>query len=731
MTRTMVLGVMKILVMMVFVESFGYTRGQEDLHDFLSVKMDFSNSEKISEKCVSEMRLMHNSLKNLTLWAMEMWEATARESPSILEGTNYQMGNFDECISPVDRYDYEKGPERQYCLVNVKIKFNSPRIFNDSTSIFNPHGNALDKIYGNGEPSMVGRDNLYWAVCTPASCLPSDIVTMINRHFETSSAKTNALNLTLSASLTDEWCHQDDSKSSYSGGAITFIIVLSLLCALAVSATAYHWYTEYGRTTENKKVQCPNLVKCFSIVFHLNQLNYKGSAEAGLEALNSIRVMAISFVIIGHRVGTLTQGPLINRENYENEYYVLRGAVVRQTDIFVDMFFILSGMLCMYHLLKRTQNQRINYGFIILHRYLRLVPLYAFAIFFTATLLPTTGTGPFWKPIMENEGQYCRENWWTNILMISNYVNVDRMCILHTWYIPCDFHFFIMAVIASFILKKDSWRKMGLIIMGIVLFISVLIPILITYFMKLDATLFFYYQFLIAPRLDPTFQHMYIKSHARFSPYLLGMLGGYILFKFHKPGEKRFSRLVSTLGGVTSIILLIVFLLSTWRVYKVDEDLNPILSALFSGLHRPVKSFLTCTLILFCVFGSIPFISSFLNWRPWMILSKLTYGAYLFHMSLQIRDAAMLRQPFYFNYIYMYFKLSLGDIVVSFFLSFVFYLLIEGPSNQLIRAMMTPPNTKPRENKSTSGHTNDALELEKSDTKPSLKMQNSTSININ
>lgn len=65
-------------------------------------------------------------------------------------------------------------------------------------------------------------------------------------------------------------------------------------------------------------VQCPDIVKCFSIVFHLNQLNYKGKAEAGLEALNCIRVMAISFVIIGHRVGTITQGPLINREYHEN-----------------------------------------------------------------------------------------------------------------------------------------------------------------------------------------------------------------------------------------------------------------------------------------------------------------------------------------------------------------------------------------------------------------------------
>lgn len=59
-----------------------------------------------------------------------------------------------------------------------------------------------------------------------------------------------------------------------------------------------------------------------------------------------------------------------------------------------------------------------------------------------------------------------------------------------------------------------------------------------------------------------------------------------------------------------------------------------------------------------------------------MILSKLTYGAYLFHMSLQIRDAAMLRQPFYFNYIYMVrirFMLTLFIPELIFFIRFFFH----------------------------------------------------------
>lgn len=34
--------------------------------------------------------------------------------------------------------------------------------------------------------------------------------------------------------------------------------------------------------------------------------------------------------------------------------------------------------------------------------------------------------GPLWKHMMVQESENCRENWWTNIMFINNYVNADR-----------------------------------------------------------------------------------------------------------------------------------------------------------------------------------------------------------------------------------------------------------------------------------------------------------------
>lgn len=38
-----------------------------------------------------------------------------------------------------------------------------------------------------------------------------------------------------------------------------------------------------------------------------------------------------------------------------------------------------------------------------------------------------TGDGPLWKVIAGGDSQDCKDNWWTNLLYISNYVNADHM----------------------------------------------------------------------------------------------------------------------------------------------------------------------------------------------------------------------------------------------------------------------------------------------------------------
>jgi hypothetical protein len=50
--------------------------------------------------------------------------------------------------------------------------------------------------------------------------------------------------------------------------------------------------------------------------------------------------------------------------------------------------------------------------------------------------LPSLVSGPLARAVMEPEAKFCAENWWTNILMISNYVNTEGMVIFRPSHNP-------------------------------------------------------------------------------------------------------------------------------------------------------------------------------------------------------------------------------------------------------------------------------------------------------
>ncbi|CAG7825200.1 unnamed protein product, partial [Allacma fusca] len=83
----------------------------------------------------------------------------------------------------------------------------------------------------------------------------------------------------------------------------------------------------------------------------------------------------------------------------------------------VDTFFTLSGVLVSLNLLRELdkKNGRFNYLLFVVHRYLRLTPVYAILLGLLATLLPYTGSGPMWTAI-EQLSERCHRYWWQNFL---------------------------------------------------------------------------------------------------------------------------------------------------------------------------------------------------------------------------------------------------------------------------------------------------------------------------
>lgn len=91
--------------------------------------------------------------------------------------------------------------------------------------------------------------------------------------------------------------------------------------------------------------------------------------------------------------------------------------------ISVDTFFLMSGLLVSYLLLRELDRSkgRFNIGLFYLHRYLRLTPVYAILLGFIATLMVYVGTGPNWySVILASNG--CRLIWWRQFLYSQFYL---------------------------------------------------------------------------------------------------------------------------------------------------------------------------------------------------------------------------------------------------------------------------------------------------------------------
>ncbi|CAD7090163.1 unnamed protein product [Hermetia illucens] len=97
----------------------------------------------------------------------------------------------------------------------------------------------------------------------------------------------------------------------------------------------------------------------------------------------------------------------------------------------VDTFFVLSGFLLAYHLLREMDKRgRLTFAHIMwmyFHRYLRLFPILAATILFTTTLHRFIGDGPLWKKVGGKVGINCPEYWWTSLLYIQNIVNPSKL----------------------------------------------------------------------------------------------------------------------------------------------------------------------------------------------------------------------------------------------------------------------------------------------------------------
>jgi peptidoglycan/LPS O-acetylase OafA/YrhL len=106
----------------------------------------------------------------------------------------------------------------------------------------------------------------------------------------------------------------------------------------------------------------------------------------------------------------------------------------------------------------------------------------AFLVGFYSTWLVHLSRGPLWDLTIGPEYRSCRTKWWTNLLYINNYFNMNKMvwnlcetfksnflfqCFSHGWYLAVDMQFYLLSLLLLWLMWK--WQKKIYITLGTIL----------------------------------------------------------------------------------------------------------------------------------------------------------------------------------------------------------------------------------------------------------------------
>ena len=420
----------------------------------------------------------------------------------------------------------------------------------------------------------------------------------------------------------------------------------------------------------------------FSVV--ANTISLFKHTPGELNALNGLRSLMMFWIILGHSgewFEEVSDNSIYIKKSIEKQYIFqgLAGAYFG-----VDGFFYLSGFLVGWGLLRELQKKgKFNVILYVVHRFLRIWPVYIFMMIVYLHISIYLGEGYIWERYSEYVSQRC-DKWWTDLLFINNFYpkNFNEQCMGWSWYLANDMQFYLF--VAPILIFVYYWHKaLGLIMLASSLGFSIFIAIFLAWYFNLSGNPY-----------NNTLQYMnqiYSKPYTRVSPYLVGIFFAYLLVK---TGTKLPWRTVKVRALSYGLVLLslpcfYIPIFTTNLTWNRVEDLT------YTGFSRPVEALAFGLLMHACFIHQDGLLNRFFSHAFFTPLARLTFAAYLFH-PLVIWFFYMNRsRPLHFSTLDLVFY-YLANLLLSYIGAYVISLLIEKPFMNIEKLIFKPPKRTPK-----------------------------------
>ncbi|KAF5301328.1 hypothetical protein FQA39_LY10726 [Lamprigera yunnana] len=594
----------------------------------------------------------------------------------------FKLDDYDRCLM--------LKKEALYCSVTIQL---------------GPAKNYTSKVWRTIEELISNKknfrhDRLRHGVCVPLSCphIAKNVSSYINNTTFLSEGISECYtkkygNLGLTAIVTKLECESEEHLYQVDTCDIIVGILCAILFTIVVFASFYEGLARYNSTEEYKKITMSRygkVITCFSLPKNWDRLRAEStnSDATKLRVINGIRVYTMFLVIMTHTcvaaimtahnpkfVETMTSDPL-------NMLFV-------NGNMSIQVFLLISGFLLSYHFflsMEKKTTLKIGYFvFAFINRYIRLTTCLVVMIALHATWIRHLSRGPLWYQKVGVEYENCRENWWTNLLYINNYYNVEQMCLQQTWYIAADTQLFTFSLILLMIVWKYKNHIMKIFIGCFI--VGLIIPAVINYVNSYDFAPRSYPEALLSILVNaPEWTEIAITSHTNISISSLGLIMGYIFYKYREKKivlKKRYIWLWWIL--VWSLPLSTIYL--GIPLYADDFVYSRLGAALYVAFSKSAYVAGIGLAILGISQNIGWFLRDAVTWQPLQVLGRITYSVYLVHTAVVRVKLGQERTLTYIT-IYTLISQALEDFAMSYIFALILCLFVELPTSALQKLMM-------------------------------------------